>query len=383
MKVLVNKNKVSYNSFQDTHQIYYNVSVRKQEKKAFSPASFNISRTAPIIQKPSDYELTITRFNIPSRNIPIFVWGSGNYQPEPSLPNYNPNSKVNKYFITFSYGGVDVTQALEFIPNGAASFYGDAIWIYQQMVDIINQALSKLFWSDYPTNTVRRFPTAPPTQPPFLYLDETTKLFTVKFEDTYNTGTDFLGGTPATPTIEIYFNSPFLDLFGGFNVLSNPTDPIKTYQILVRDDGNNTNAFNPNIPVGQIYMTQEYVTLASWTDLKSIVFTSDTIPLVSELQPTIKDDTRRILTDFIPNAEIRDDTYFQYNAFGFKRYYSLYGSSEIYTLNLNIYWEDKTGELFPIYIDGDQEASIKILFQKKTDHVIDKLLSTNKNKIND
>jgi hypothetical protein len=362
----VSVNRPYRNEQGDDDNVYYNIRIVKKQNELFSPAVYNVSRTSPIIDLPSNYELAVVRFSIPASNIPILVWGNDPYDPVS-----NSNSKVDKLSISLSFGGVDYTQVLEFIPNSSGNdFYGNTIWNYQEFCDIINQAFYKAFYADYPTNSVLRFPLAPPTIPPYLSYDATTQLCTLICEDTYSTGQAWLGGSP-TNTLKIYFNIALYQYFPSFKSFEQEEQEPLSHQILIRNTGNNTNANDPDIPTDLIYMVQEYTTLALWNDFQTIVFETDHIPVEPEYQPSVNDITRRLLTDFEPLSSINDRQSFQYYGDGWKRYYDLKSHKELNQIDLKAFWEDKEGNIYPIYLGADEALTMKLLFRKKTSLQLD------------
>ena len=361
MSVVVNR--PYRNELGDDDNIYYNIRIVKNKNDLFSPAVYNVSRTSPIIDLPSNYELAVVRFSIPASNIPILVWGNDPYD-----PITNSSSKVDKLSISLSFGGVDYTQVLEFIPNSSGNdFYGNTIWNYQEFCDIINQAFSKAFYSNYPLNTIRRFPAAPPTLPPYLSYDANTQLCSLICEDTYDTGQPWLGASGAVPdTIKVYFNIALYQYFPSFKSFEQEEQEPLSHQILIRNTGNNTNASDPDIPANTIIMVQEYTTLALWNDFQTIVFETDHIPVEPEYQPATNDVTRRLLTDFEPLSSINDRQSFQYYGDGWKRYYDLKSHKELNQIDLKAFWEDKEGNIYPIYLGADEALTMKLLFRKKT-----------------
>ena len=125
-------------------------------------------------------------------------------------------------------------------------------------------------------------------------------------------------------------------------------------------------------------MEQEYISLYNWNDPQSIVFTSSSLPIQSEIIPSndgnssgaiinsgqIK--TRSIITDFLINTEIGSEirssiTYYPTAQY---RYISLTNSEEIRRITISAFWTDKNNTYYPIYIDVGTIISIKFLFEK-------------------
>lgn len=75
-----------------------------------------------------------------------------------------------------------------------------------------------------------------------------------------------------------------------------------------------------------------------------------------------------ILTDYQPTITTGYDvrSYYQYAPQSEYRLVSLNGTDPLKTLDLQIYWQDKIGNIFPLYLNPQESASIKLLFRKKS-----------------
>ena len=155
--------------------VYYNIRITSETSGEL--AQYSENRVSPIIQEPSKYKLAVERFRIPAVNIPIMLW------------------KPDFFKVTMSYAGTDITETLQFIPNSTdPDFYGDAIWNYQEFIDIVNKALSDAF------TTIKGIHAgAPPTEAPFLTYEADTQLFTFNAEQLYD--------TTGPATINIYLSN--------------------------------------------------------------------------------------------------------------------------------------------------------------------------------
>lgn len=111
-------------------------------------------------------------------------------------------------------------------------------------------------------------------------------------------------------------------------------------------------------------MQQSQPSLELFADIQKIVVFSNSIPIVQELQPTQDDVTRRVLFDFNVTG-IPDKGVINYFPQGPLRYYSLVSNYPLKQIDCEIRWEAKDGQTYPININIDNTASIKILFQKK------------------
>lgn len=315
----------------NNNYIYYNVSI--DSKTSQGQANFNETRVQPILDNPSEYELTIERFYVPAVNIPIMIF------------------KDNKYSITLSFDGVDITKTLIWIPNKSYSgLYGKDLWNYQEMLDIVNKAFSDAY-----IDLKLAKPTITPTEPPFITYDAETNLFIFNAQRLYDP--IFNGG----PTVEIYMNIDLFALFNSFQDFEQEELEPKAHQILVKDNKNNIST-----TLIDYYSTYgEWVTLFGWNDLQSIVFETNSIPVIPENQQSQINQTQQIITDFEPIQDINNRSAIQFFPQGELRYYSLNSTKPFYNMNLNVMWKDKEGNFYPIYINDTETLTIKILFRKK------------------
>ena len=129
----------------EDNNIYYNIRIKGSDTND-NRARFNVNSIQTVVDNPLNYELAVERFKVPTTVIPIFIWKGDDY-----------------FRITMTYDNSTVVQPLLFIPNTNNQLYGNAIWNYQEFVDIINVALS----SAYSALKLLE-PLMPPTEAPFI-----------------------------------------------------------------------------------------------------------------------------------------------------------------------------------------------------------------------
>jgi len=326
------------NQLQDNSEhIYYNIDIRKPDDSKDLPyqAQFNETRVEPVLYNPSDYELAIVRFSIPAQNIPIFLW------------------KENSFSVSIKYLTFTFTTVLQFIPNssgGSYDYYGKSIWNYQDLIDSINVGLLASF-----NAFVAGTPAfgGKPTLPPYMIYTASTELCALVAPIAYDT-------TIANP-VYIYFNN---NLSNYFPALPNfgTADLILTKWIRVKNNFNNKSTI-----VGNDYytMTEEYSTLFLWNDLQKILLETDTIPTLPELLGSQTNKTRKIITDFEPLSSINDRSTIQFFPQGALRFYDLISNYPLTNMNVKIYWADKAGTQYPIYLNNTDNLTIKIYFKRK------------------
>jgi hypothetical protein len=126
-----------------------------------------------------------------------------------------------------------------------------------------------------------------------------------------------------------------------------------------------------------VYVSQETYSLNLWNSFRSIVFTSNLLPIKREFVPKVSgreqfgqiaDDSLGVLTDFEPLTSTSAETnrgLVQYFPQGEYRMVTLLGTRGIQTVDVQAFWADTAGTLRPILIDALGSMSVKIMFRKK------------------
>ena len=328
------------NQKQDTSEhIYYNIDIRKpsdyESKDIPYQASFNETRVEPVLYRPSDYELAVVRFSIPSQNIPIFIW------------------KENAFSVSLKYLNFVFTTTLQFIPNspgGSYDYYGKSIWNYQDLIDSMNVGLLASF-NDFVSGTTAF--AGKPTLPPYMIYTASTELCGLVAPIQYDT-------TIANP-VYIYFNSNLANYFPALQNFGTADATLNKW-IRVKDNFNNRSTIAGN---DYYTITEEYITLFLWNDLQKILLETDSIPTVPELLGSQTNKTRKIITDFEPLSQVNDRSIIQFFPQGALRFYDLISNYPLTNMNVKIFWQDKLGEQYPIYLNSTDNLTIKLYFKKK------------------
>lgn len=326
------------NQLQDTtDHIYYNIDIRKPDDYKNLPfqAEFSETRVDSILNNPSDYELSVVRFSIPSQSIPIFLW------------------KSNIFSVSLKFQSFVFTTTLNYIPNSPGAgydYYGPSIWNYQDFIDIINVGLFTSF-NAFIAGTVPYM--LRPTAAPYMVYDAATQLCSLIAQTQYD--------VTYTNPVYIYFNDSLANYFPALQNFGT-ADPVLNKYIKVKDNFNNTITIS-----GQQYykITEEYSTLFLWNDLQKILLETDSIPVVNELLGSQTNKTRKIITDFEPLSQINDRSMIQYYPQGPLRFYDLVSNYPLKQMNVKIYWADKQGQTYPIYLNSTDNLTIKLYFKRR------------------
>jgi hypothetical protein len=375
-------------------QIYYDVTITNFQSTTTIPPVFyyNDQRTMPFVACPEDYYLSILRFTLETGTLPIFI---------PTIQPNQGNRNLTIYSVTLEYEYLGTPYyAQEFIqwvpqdksaeipppPNATATgiqvnttgYYN--CYSYQWWLSLVAEAFIVAF-ANLDAQVTGAGGVLPTTYPPYINWDTTSASATLYAD---------VAGYDQNPNIlieqiGIYMNAPLFNLFNSFpsiylgyvSVLAG-----KNFQIVVVNIGSTNlqvvTPANGDPPWTAICVYQEYSTIAQWTPITAMVFTSNTLPIQpnqvstplvynngSQLQfGGNNSDIANIITDLVStDGQYRPNLVYlpqaQY------RYITLYGNRPLFNLDLQIFYRLKTGELVPFRIGSGESVTIKIAFIKK------------------
>lgn len=333
-------------SGQDNENVYYNIRIindqRQDPLEALKPAIYSETRVLPILKRPVDYELAVVRFKVPTSSIPLIIWEEGAWK------------------MAMEYNGSVVSQ--DMVYTGGAGPYGLAIYSYNRLAQIFNGASESVF------QALLLLEPGLPGFAPQLEYDPVTRLYSLYFDPSW----DSLPGV--IPIITV--NSVFEKLIAGISSSFVPGAP-EGQEWIIECIGRISNQVTIN-GTPYIMMQQEYSTVSVISNLNSIVFQTDRIPVAGEYLTSFQRDvtgaivstgssniTRSILTDFEPLGGIEDTTDLQFFPQGPLRYYPLKNTDELRTIDVKIFWEDKEQNQYPLFLAPGDVATIKLQFRRK------------------
>jgi len=379
-------NQFKNDSFPD--KIYYDIQVTNVESSTSNPPTlyFNESRNTPFLNVPENYFMSIIRFTLDTQTLPIFI---PTIQTNPLL---NPSLNLNKtiYSFQFSYGNYNSGEIfIEWSPQNAyltapslidengiqvqdiTTGYYDC-YTFEYFIDLMNTQIRSAFNTfkdsviDFPEDAVA----------PVLAWDSSQSVARLILEKSFLNSNE-------TP-IFLFFNSPLYNLFGSFNSIRNGYTLTngKNFQILVIDFGGfNTYTLTDNI-TGVTYevieIIQEYSTISAWSPISSIVFTSNTLPIVSNQisKPTVfvvgsslgsygnNSNFQQVITDLVTDSGFYKPN-LVYNPTAEYRLISMTGNIPLTNIDICVFWKSRVGTLIPFKLASGATCSIKILFTKK------------------
>ena len=396
--------------------IYLDLEVRNDDTFFTSlpqpPLNFEETRTQPFLDgDASEYFCTIARFTLQTGNsLPLFIPAIDTKQTSVILPEgrITPPQNVTIYKISFwelpeegstvrgqllqqnvVYQPSDYSAPLPQPPTGpeGQDLRGEYYYVrsYQDFINMINLTLMNLYNRIIvPTGGVTRY------NPPYMEWDNTSCTATL-YADSYcfdlNPRNPFIPGAGRSRKFEIYFDARLYQLFSSLNatyVGGGPGIGGMDYRLDIFGDSSNTVLAGKDSAQGQMYsisLSQEVSTIAVWTPVEAIVFTSSSLPIHPALSSTPKvisagqfsitgsgvPNLANVLTDFqiavSPTNQYRPEI--SYTPQGEYRLIDMYSNRNLSRVDLQVYWRDKQGNLRPLPLYPGCSASVKLLFRHK------------------
>ena len=342
------------------------------------PLSYNEVRSSPILYNPENFYMSIQRFTLDTQSLPVFIM--------PIVPDDNDNPNLSTLSIGFTYTGNTsninyiINQQIIYSPqltyvltppppsqnqpklqDNSTNYY--SIFNYEYFISLINNAIS-IAYASLQSNLITFGDDSLTVNPPVLLWDNSTECATISYIPT------FVGDIELLPIITM--NSPLYSLFSSFNSKINAYSNLNNVNLI-------WSPYFDKSTVDTVARTiqQEYSTVLNWSPITSIVFTSNTIPIISELEtnPLLlfnnnpfqnsgnNNNRMNIITDFASDVIMKPRIYYvpssQY------RYTQLATSRPFSNIEISVYYRIKTGELIPFLLTSGGNLTMKILFQKK------------------
>lgn len=343
-----------------------------------TPADYSVTETIPILDKASDYYCSVIRFTIPLDALPILIC--------PIIPNTNNIALSNKtpMVMNILYNGINYPINLQFLTENTITVIDPPlqnqltqvvtpyyyIYTYQTIINMYNIALNSIWIS---SGLAALFPGI---LAPYFILDQVTELISIIVPKCF---TQLTAPAVSIPILSqniasVRFMTNFYSKFNGYNQ-PNGND------LFFNFGGVTVGLINyppaeytypvPFTPLTTDYykFTQESSSLQYWPSIRRIIFTTAGIPVNPESIPSEKENaSQAILTDFIIDTSnignVRSIAYFvptaQY------RLIDLNSDTPLQKLNIRIFWQDTIGNIYPLGITIFQQASLKLLFTRKS-----------------
>lgn len=350
----------------ETDNVYMDVIFTTNGFTTPQVAQYNVTKTIPIIDDCSQYYCSVIRFDIPLNEIPLYIM--------PIIPNQaNPN--LTPFVIGIKSGGVDVAQPVIYVPYNTkpvpvqdqvtqviTEYY--YVYSYALLINCINNSL----YTAWVTAG------SPGAFAPYFYFNPVTQLIELIVTAAFVSGGNI-----------IFMNNHMHDYLPGFIYERVGTSGNHQFDILFNTTPFVLNAKSYNIYNGvaitdynttptYYLFAQEYKAITDWNSLRKIIIVSNTIPVIPEVIPVFNNGVQTnvtsslpIITDFVPSLNDAGDTrsIAYYYPTGQYRLIDMISEVPLIKIDLQIKWIDKQGNVYPLFITPNQQATVKLAFLKK------------------
>jgi len=374
----------------DPDHIYFDFNMINNDTtgtKAPPKLTFTETRNNPIVSNAGDYFISVVRFQVETPTLPLMI-------PQAQIGQADPDKLIYTITLTYTDAGsgnhYEQQTNLTFLPQNVneptpappitqqditSGYY--FINSFQTFILMLNNAFNDCF-TDLNNAVVAGGDTLPSTQSPFMEFDP--------INCNYILNGDILGYETDNPNhIGIFMNSPLYTLFSSLESISYGNVGItngKNNQLVLRNI-RNTNIYTPVAPSPSFYQSYgEYPTSPLWNPVVALSFQASLIPIVPEQQskPLIfnsdvlfgEDGNNSAIGNVLTDLQVyltKGNEYkplVQYTPRAEYRMIDLQGSQPVQAIQISCFWKDRFGNLHPFTLASGCNASMKILFRKKT-----------------
>jgi len=384
--------------------VYFDVLSTNFESTITSPKvfTFNESRSNPFVENPEHYDLSILRFTVDTGTLPVFIPSIMPNQDDANKTIYSVSmvqtqvlegkvvdvTDVYQTYITWNPQDKVATQPLAPSLNPSktqdnnSGYYN--CYSYEWFLYLIYEAMATSFAALTGGDDPNFIPYTDTIYTPIIKWDPASQCAILQGDVNAFNSQNFT-------QIRLYFNAPLFSLFNSFPSVYNGYDALaasdgRNFQIVFPDIGgsNVSQVFPFGVPstdsadfYNVINVYQEYSTVASWSPITSLVFTSNTLPIEPNQVSTpivfdngvpIVGGTPANVENVITDIATEDGVYrpnVVYVPSGEYRRIHLYGNRPLHNIDISIYYRLKTGVLIPFRLASGGSVTLKLAFLKK------------------
>lgn len=363
--------------------IYYDLVITNyySNQDALQQIEFNETRNSNIVPRADEYYLSIVRFQVDSYSLPSFFADI-----EPNQPNINlmtssitmswydiptatetfGTQRYNIWVPNIQYPAPTAPNSNPFGLQQNTLYYNS--YSFEHVINIFNTTLITAF-----NDVIGLAPGGPPNIPFFKWNSSESKV------ELYCDSLFFDNKNIVSGYFNIYFNRPMYALLNSLplqfrNLISSPNGTI--YKLLIYNNNfSNTQLING---ISYIKVEQEYSTISNWTPVTSIVFSTNTLPVVPnqisapqlqingvKISTTSTSQFSNVITDIASNDMVYKPNLLYVPSAEY-RLIDLQTNTPIKQLDFKVYYRDKFGNLNPMLFPVGATATMKVLFIKKS-----------------
>jgi len=385
--------------------VYYDLVITnvKSETTPPIPIYFNENRTNPIVNNSGDYELSIVRFSLDTTSLPLFIPTIQSGQSDPDLTIYSvtmsylpvgaPTAYVFQQYVRWSPQNIEIpvppppSQTGTGLQSTSGPYY--FAYNYQWWILKVFEAFQTCFSELQALVLAGGYSDLVGVLPPLITWNTDNSTAVISAQSSFFNNYSSYSPVPVLnpQAVNLFFNTPLYSLFSSFPAVSYGyvASLGRNYRLSIGDFTGSNQIYLPSIVTSgqtQFICTQvfqEFSTIANWTPVSSIVFVSNTLPIVSNQlsAPLIYNEERVVTSLFGNNAnfaqiitdiETNENCYLPnliYNPSAQYRYISMTGQNPITNVDVSVFWKSKLGVLNPLLLSSGGSCTLKFLFSKR------------------
>jgi hypothetical protein len=370
--------------------LYYDILITNSSSTNTKPKAFtyNESRALPFIKCPELYDLSVVRFTVDTGLTPVFI---------PSIEPNQANRDLTTYSVTLEYDNVVVERPIVWVPQDSSAeippspsqtynkhasldtgYYNG--YSYTYFCYLVYVALQEAHTElKAQLNALGNTDLVDSLYAPIISWDSTSNSAVIYANVNYF-------DVAETKHIALYMNAPLYSLFSSFPAKYLGYDGVtygRNYRLTITDVGG-TNSQTITVPRSYpdswtaITLYQEYSTTEAWSPITSIVFCSNTLPIIptqvstpfiydeNNLQKLTGNDsaTSNIITDIVSSSGLYRPNLVYAPQAEFRRI-SMLGNTPLTNIDIQIYYRLRTGHLIPFTLNSGGSVTLKLAFFKK------------------
>lgn len=355
----------------DPDNVYVNARINYIEgtSSLISPAIYDVTKTSPIVNNPREYYVSVIGLSIPFNTMPIIICPIIPDQPNPNLTTFNfiitvpaNNYSVNQNCI-YVPTRIDLPVPVQNKPYQVITPYYN-IYSFTWLLNIFNTTLTNLWNTAVLANPLVNLG----PQAPYFYINE-DKLIVLVVSDQFKNNAR-IGTNGATLTLLEGFN---------FSDTTYSNAYVDNAFFTFYDNGNVCNSDGGQLRVpgnGYWYYIQEYNAIDIWYSVRRVFVTTTAIPINQDVI-TVNDNNGKqtgltayypILFDYTPQItnNIAGKSVNYYEPQSQYRLIDINSDQPLYRIDLLIFWQDKLGNNYQIFLTPGQSINVKLGFFKKS-----------------
>lgn len=354
---------------QDPDNVYFSIDIFNNTGASI-PAQYSTSQNTPILNNRDRYKILVTKFNIPSNAVPLFIYNPTLY---PAIVALSYNGNIYQQTVQLTNLNTSATPPIpQTIINNAPIYYqqvglgNNIIYYYWQFLQAINYAF-ELCMADLQFHNM-----SVTANPPYFIFNEQTQLFSLIAEVGYDPSNDSPNG------VGIYSNAFVYLLFSGIPAYYDTTNltNVRNNNYMIYNKAG-TNTITTQFSTSGYEMTSQVSSVSYWFSARKLLITSNTMSIsaLNLNNPNVGSQNQNKNLNAILEFDVNFNTSigqlspWSYVPLGQNKYVDFYVKDALSTIDFNIFWIDNYYNQYPLYITPNTSMNLEILIKKTSYNV--------------